>query len=248
MYTNTPVGMFASFRAVMENGERSIKDLKSQVDKHYETDRKFVDLQYHLAWNSITMLGDLTFAKLAQRHIVHAPDCLKELDEVKIYSAYRHGANEFEEVKKWWLGVLQSAHSEMCCTTNPASRSTSPASNFEEDYERKFNTEVWSGAGTDGHTAVFNEITRQAEELRKKLEQERAEDALRRQIEEDRKKEERRAKRAAAKEADRERMLRDKWAEKINSEPTDLEKARRLIVHGEEDDGDAIGRMMGRNE
>jgi hypothetical protein len=201
MYTNTPVGMFASFRAVMENGERSIKDLKSQVDKHYETDRKFVDLQYHFAWSAISILGELTFAKMAQWHMVHAPDCLKELEEVQLYSAYRHGVNELEEAKKWWLGVLQNSHNEMCCTVNPASRSTSPASNFEEDYERKFHTEVWQGAGTDGHTAVFNEITRQAEELRLKLEEERKEEALRRQIEEERKARERKERRDAKKAA-----------------------------------------------
>lgn len=178
--SRTPVALYVSLVGTMKTAEKSIADLKAEIDKH-EAGEKFTSLQYHMSWHAVSLLGELTDAKLAQWCLASAPAILSGVTEQSIWT--EEALNAEPAAIKWWLSVLSTARDQIVRYSNPSSRSTSPASNFVEDYERNFYAKLWQEATITGQHAVMTDLKEREAAERRKIEEQRVAEKHRQNVE-----------------------------------------------------------------
>lgn len=173
IHTGTPLGLLAFLRNSMGEAQKDIAKLKEAIAKDEATAGIYYSqTQYHLAWYALDLLGSTTYSMRAAYYEHNCPADLKAMREISWGNMWNEEdqLNKATENQEWMISTLESAHRWILRSINPASRSTSPTSNYAEDYERKFHTQLWENAGDKTRLLVMQAINtereRQAEQYR----------------------------------------------------------------------------------
>jgi len=196
--SNTPLNLLTSLLHKQKEGTLAIVDLQKAIDAHKETG-DFAAIQYHMRWQAASLLGEMTNAHQATRWLSVLPLFLQGIDEMGAYSKDRDAINANEDARKWWLFILWEVSRQVGRSVNPSSRSTSVASNLEEDYQQAFASQIWDGAGPEGRLAVATAEMAQQERNRLEYEERQRKQREDHLLELERKEAERKAKRLARK-------------------------------------------------
>lgn len=202
--TSTPLALYATLLHARKEATTSIDDLQKAIDTS-KKDGHFGAIQYHLSWHAASLLGEVTAARQADRWLSTTPAALQGKEERDAWSQDRDAINSDEEARKWWLSVLWdvSHHMTNRGRINPASRSTSVASNLAEDYETMFSAKIWEEAGAEGRYAIAEAELAQRERERQEYEENQKKAREERLLELERKEAEKKARREARKAARR---------------------------------------------
>jgi hypothetical protein len=176
-YTQSPRDLLRYLRSLVDAADRAVSEIESKIlkdkmtwSRHAETGKgteapyRHGELQYHLRWSGVEILGTLTVGKLAENMLSICP--MKPGDVLDGPADWADPAQWPEAHRDWLIKCMSEALRRLDRHVNPASRSTGVLSNFEEDYELNFHRELWARATTDVQLLVLN--ARKVDELRQR--------------------------------------------------------------------------------
>jgi hypothetical protein len=191
VYAVTPRGLWKFARSCVSRANEMSNDLASARSKddaaratnphhgHYHE-------QSWMAWRSVEYLGVLVWEGLARSVIADCPDQTWGTGgEDGAFSEFDyHDQPELwpEEDRKWFLRwCCEASRRVVGRSIDPASRSTSPSSNFAEDYELHFWRRLVDGMSAEVRLMVaqveVDRVNRDRAEYRAKQEAAKAEEA-----------------------------------------------------------------------